>query len=241
MQFKVLSWNIWGGYFIDLPGVVKLLQKEKPDIIGLQEVKENGVNQAKQIADKLGLNLHDFRAFTTDRHKSVYSLGNSILAKFPITKKESIFLTDLSYYKQNWETEPRGLVKTSINIKGKVLTILTLHLAYSKDFQPSEMRKKQLNTLLKHLTSKATILMGDFNSLPNSAEIKLIEKKLKNSDPKAKEKTWKARSRENPKVKLNPKYRIDYIFVSPDIKVSDFKVIKDYSSDHFPIMATIQI
>lgn len=241
MKIKVLSWNIWGGYFVDLKGVIRLIKEESPDIIGLQEVKSNGENQAEQVAGELGMNLYDFRVFTTDRHEPSFSLGNSLLSKYKFEKTESIFLSDMSDYQKNWETEPRGLVTARINLGGKKLTVSNIHLAYSKDFAPSEMRTKQVKNLMSNVDLIQSILIGDFNSLSDSLEIKLIQSKFKNSDPNLNKKTWSVRNKEDPDQKLHPKYRIDHIFVSPDIKVSDFRVLKDYSSDHFPITAILEI
>lgn len=241
MKIKVLSWNIWGGYFVDLPGVISLLKKENADIVALQEVKSNGENQGKIIAKELGINFYDFRVFTTDRHDPSFSLGNSLLSKSEFVSTESIFLSDISDYQKDWETEPRGLVKAEINPGGDNLTVSNVHLAYSKDFAPSGMRTKQVKNLMNSVDPIRSILIGDFNSLPDSPEIKFIQTKFENSDPNLNKKTWRVRDKEDPDRKLKPKHRIDYVFVSPDIKVIDFRVLGDYSSDHFPITATLEV
>jgi endonuclease/exonuclease/phosphatase family metal-dependent hydrolase len=73
------------------------------------------------------------------------------------------------------------------------------------------------------------ILMGDFNLLPDTESIKIIEAAgLRNL---IKEFGITETRTELYKKKLR---FADYAFVSPEIKVKDFKVLPDVVSDHSP-------
>lgn len=231
MIIKVLSWNIWRGKNLDK--VIKLLSELDAHIISLQEVAViNGQIQAEEIARKLNLNWFFCKTFSDDRHDSPkYDLGNAILSKFKISKEVCHLLSGLDLYKKDSGTEPRGAVEIELTVDGKKLTIINTHLAYSKNHRSSKIRDIQLNNLLSNQTiqqSNHLILMGDFNSLPESEEIKKVERVLVNADKNPTQPTWKGK-------------RIDYIFVSPNIKVKSFKVLKSDASDHFPILAEIKI
>lgn len=243
MLLKVLSWNIWRGG--DLDEVIKLLSKVDGDIISLQEVAViKHINQAEEIARRLGLNWFYCKAFTDDRHDSPsYDLGNAILTKFPVNGSSCHLLSGLDLYKQSLkfslrsnykgdsETEPRGAVQVELTAGGKILTIVNTHLAYSKDHKSSKIRDIQLDNLLNNPAIKQSsklILTGDFNSIPESETIKKIESMLINTDKNPAHPTW------------NDK-RIDYIFISPDIIVKSFQILNSDASDHFPILAEIEI
>lgn len=240
MLLKVLSWNIWAGK--NLEKVIALLLKVDADIIGLQEVLgRNNQNNAAYIAQKLGLNYCYCKAFTDDRHNApTYQLGNAVLTKFNIEKSFCHGLSSIELYLKNSETEPRTAVEVNLKVNGKNLNLFNAHLAHSPALRPSKMRDIQFNNLLKALSMKqsnnSTILLGDFNSQPDSEVIKNLEKKLINTD-KDPSRTTAFDDDEHGKFQ----FRKDYIFVSPDIKVKSFRILAADASDHLPIMAEIEL
>lgn len=230
MVVKVLSWNIWAGKNLDK--VIEFLSQVDADIIGLQEVKvQNGQNDAEEIAKKLKANFFYCKTFTDDRHSvPTYQLGNAILTKFTIEKSVCHELSSLELYRKSSETEPRTAVEVNLHINGngKSLNLFSAHLAHSPRLRPSKMRDIQLNNLLKHLSNPLTILMGDFNSQPDSEIIKKLGKILINTD------------KDPIKPTMND-MRIDYIFVSKDITVKRFRILGSDASDHLPILAEIEV
>ena len=236
MLLKVLSWNIWAGKNLD--GVVKLLREVNADIIGLQEVLErNSRNNAEDLAQKLGLNYFYCKAFTDDRHPvPKYTLGNAVLTRFPIEKSCCHQLSSLELYRKSSETEPRTAAEATLSINGKSLNFFNTHLAHSPALRESEMRDLQLNNLLKYLSNHLTILTGDFNSQADSEVIKKLSEKLINTD-KDPSRTTAVDDDEHGKFN----FRKDYIFVSPDIKVTSFRILDSDASDHYPILAEILV
>ena len=119
--------------------------------------------------------------------------------------------------------------------------------------------------MIKKIANGATFIgVGDFNLTPDKDPIKLILKdgsildarKVSETPPYGPRFTWHGNA-------LKPKMseRIDYIFVSPDIKVSSFGVLTDllsessedfsenkhpknpeirHPSDHYPVEAKIR-
>lgn len=150
------------------------------------------------------------------------------MSKFPIvtTKTHQLSLGDR-----------RVALQADVEINGDTLHVFTTHLihAHQKD---SPVQNSQADKLVECLTDKKTVLTGDFNALPNSYPIGKISRVLVNTN-----------NEEVPTFSLYPegccpdkmKHRLDYIFVSPDIKMLDFTFGKSKGSDHLPVIATIEI
>lgn len=94
-------------------------------------------------------------------------------------------------------------------------------------------QSKKVTAFLRNISS-SKILMGDFNLLPNTQSIKILEKNMDNLIKKYHITGTRSSLYEKPE-----KYA-DYIFVSPEIKVVDFKVLPDIVSDHLALYLTIE-
>lgn len=239
MKVKVLSWNIWGGKYLD--EVISQLKEIDADIIGLQEVKEiisgdNRANIAQQIAQELGYQYFYCKAYTDDRHEGGFDFGNAILTKFPIVKSECLVLSGTEYYQKDALTEPRAACVCSVKIGDQRLKIVNIHLGYSRDASLSPLRKIQLDLVLKLVEDKRIVLAGDFNSIPESEVVKKLNEVMINTDPILDQKT-----KTDVDTPGQPQFRIDYIFVSPDLKFSNFQILETEASDHKPILVEIEI
>lgn len=245
MKIKILSWNIWHGKHLDK--IIQFLRSADADILGIQEVAEKNEegktsNTASIIAKKLGYESIYSKATTLTNFNPQYDLGNAILTKFPIQTSYFQLLSGEDLYKSTPQTEPRVAVIAEIKTGSKTLKVITTHLAYSARFIPHPMRDLQVKNLIKLIRGPNTILMGDFNSLPKSQVIKQISKHLVNTDPNPKDPTWTIYPFDFPDFKETElRHRLDYIFVSHDVKVLNFKVGKTDGSDHLPISAEIEI
>lgn len=234
---KVISWNIWRGKNLDK--IIELLKQEKPDIVGLQEVKgflkgDEKLSSAQTIAEKLGYQFFYQKAFTTDRHYPPYDIGNALLTKLPIREQIGYELSGIADYEGSAITEPRGAVEVKIISNGTEVSFLSTHLAYSDNLADVPIRQKQLNKLLQAIGQRTVVLMGDFNALPKSETIQTLSKVLVNADPVSRVPTWN-------RHKDNHNFRIDYIFVSPNVRYENFRVLKSQASDHQPIAVEIII
>lgn len=230
---KVMSWNIWKGKHLN--NVIALIRRENPDIIGLQEVTEKDNNNiGKEIAQKLNYQFLYCKSFTTDRHTPSFDQGNAILTRLPVISSECHFLSTLEHYEKNAATEPRTVMEVTLSWNDKQLIIFNTHLGFAEKFGESEMKNNQLLNLLKFLPKKNTILMGDFNSQPDSTVIKEITRVLVNTDSHPTEPTII-----DVKDKNQTKYRIDYIFTTPDMRTNNFQIIESSASDHFPLMVEV--
>ncbi|HKY79609.1 MAG TPA: endonuclease/exonuclease/phosphatase family protein, partial [Anaerolineales bacterium] len=104
-----------------------------------------------------------------------------------------------------------------------------------KDDQ-DQIRNTQASAILSTWNNaEATIIMGDFNALPDSQAITLMLEAglIDISREIGQQPTYTYYS-------ANPDHQIDYIFVTPDLGYSDFVIPSTTASDHLPLAVTIE-
>ncbi len=240
MKLKILSWNIWCGTYLD--EVIEFLKNADADIIALQEVveDENG-NIGEIIAKELGyeyvyeanLNMplkYLSREETADK-KSI-KFGNAILSKYKIVNSKIHQLT---------EESKKSAVEANIKIGENILNVFSIHLRHSHQ-KPLELQNLQTENLLKLLPKTNTIVLGDFNALPESFPVQKMKQELKDTEINSDTPTWSVYKNGCTVCLIEEvKHKLDYIFTSKDMKVSSFEVYKTRASDHLPISVIIEI
>jgi len=238
-NIKILSWNIWGGQHY--PEIIKTLREADADIIGLQEVIEDldgTKNTAKMIAEELG---YDYAYAPTGESETaqLYSLlepktvhmGNAVLSKSKIKETK---IHQLS------EERKRIAVEAVIPAGSSVLHVFSTHLVHTHQ-QPLELQNLQARNLLALVPRENAIVMGDFNALPESDCVKIMNAGMKKIDD-GMSPTWSVYPEGCPVC--NPQsidIRLDYIFTTPDMKTKSFTVHDSKGSDHLPISAVLEL
>lgn len=241
MKIKVLSWNIWCGTYLE--EVIAFLKTADADIIALQETCEDERgNLAELIAKELGYNYADAIGMDIalrfidpeldENDERTMKFGPSILSKHKILKSEVIKLT---------EDGKKLIVESDIEIGDQTLHIFSIHLNHTHQTH-SELQDTQAENLVKFASKDKTIVMGDFNALPDSSVIKITNQSLKDAEQGASTPTWSV-YKYGCQICLIDKaiHKLDYIFVSKDIDVKNFEVHISKGSDHLPISAIIEI
>jgi endonuclease/exonuclease/phosphatase family metal-dependent hydrolase len=243
MQISLLQWNVY--YKEDIRNIAKLLLEIKPDIICLQELT-NGLQQQipdadtyQYIAEQLGYTHHSVEIELADAD---WKFGNGIFTRFPITSQSTAWIQEPGGV--DYEDEGRAYIETTLDIDGKHLTIGTTHMSYTHRFEPTDKKAQETDKLLDiiHQKHEQFILTGDFNALPDSPTISAISKLLKNAGPGVKQKTWTTKPFDyNGFVETELKWRLDYIFATPDVNVVSSEILKTDYSDHLPILTRIKV
>jgi len=83
-----------------------------------------------------------------------------------------------------------------------------------------------------------TIIVGDFNLLPDTKSIAMLNNEFRNLISEYKISTTRPDFRDNRDVGNNV---VDYIFVNEKIKVNNFEVPNINISDHFPLILDFEI
>lgn len=229
-QLKVLTYNIHHANppskpgFIDLDAVAQVIKNENPDVVALQEVdkftkRSGGVDEARIIAEKAGLNYQFFKAIDYDGGE----YGLAILSKQPLANTKHIALP-----KAQEKAESRILAYADINLPGnRKITFACTHL----DVQSDASRVMQVKTILNEFkkVKHPVIVCGDLNSVANTEAIRLLDGQFKRTCTENCPGTIPA---------TRPKRTIDYIAVkNADWKVAEYRVVEEtYASDHRPVL-----
>lgn len=172
----------------------------------------------------------------------VIESGNYIKSRFFIYEGHSIEIKGHFSYITDWK-DPKKQMNLSrmiqlvdIRLSDKImLSCLNYHgiwSRYKNDSEATISASKKIINLTMNQTNP-TIICGDFNLFPNTKSITILNNKFNNLINQLNIKTTRPSSNE-----LNHHERnvVDYIFVSNNISVHNFKVIDSDVSDHFPLV-----
>jgi endonuclease/exonuclease/phosphatase family metal-dependent hydrolase len=283
MNLKVISYNILHGFYSNydpqndyntnwkplifekdrLEAAQKLIKKENPDILILNEACFGAENKTKILMDYK--KIFDFPYYSyAQAEPREYEWGSALLSKYPIVNAENL-------------SEPlKPLLRAQVNIKE---VPLYLDIAHPHPDNSNQEKDKFFKRILESRNKdKNYILAGDFNSL--SPEDKYNREKLirgfktfdKNPEQSVNNlmegKTIQyllSHGLVDTHRKIHKKFvesdytmptdflsknkesamRIDYIFCSPDIKIKDAGIIRskeaEKASDHYPVYADLEI
>jgi endonuclease/exonuclease/phosphatase family metal-dependent hydrolase len=228
-QLKILSWNIWiDGHFDQ---ITEFIKRADADIVGLQEVKDDDSSR-DTIGFMTGLGYqYVFGPVKKGRVGKMKNDGPAIFSKYPIRDSHIFNLSDVYN---------RVAVRADIEVGEKVIHVFCTHLLHTHQKQ-SEAQEIQVDNLIKVLPTEQTIVMGDFNATPEMYSINSMRKVLIDTDPNSNP-TWSVYPEGcdgcNPRA---IETRLDYIFVSKDIRFNSFKVESSKGSDHLPISVAVEI
>ena len=163
--------------------------------------------------------------------------GKLILSKYPIVHGYNYFyhknyefdFDRTNFY--NGDDHGRALQVCEIEVDGKIIQVANVHGTYSSDKLDSERSIKQSQFILSKLQAKnlPSILLGDFNVLPTTESIGLINKNYNNINN-----TFRI-SRTVPSGKM-----IDYVFLSKELIAGKLVVEEIGISDHYPIILEVE-
>ncbi|MDZ4228580.1 MAG: endonuclease/exonuclease/phosphatase family protein [Candidatus Levybacteria bacterium] len=256
MKIKLITLNLFQGglYF---KNIKNFLEKEKPDILCLQEVFDSHDKSAKEnlrSIDILKRLLPSYYYHFAPELLSVNNgieapLGNAIFSKFLITKTNTIFY-DIPYGKYNAylkndnkydpSMEPKNLEYVQVDLGKASINIFNTHGIWGQHGNDTKRRLQMGQVIINQIKGKENVILaGDFNLFPNTQTVKNIEKHLKNVFANELKTTF------NIKLKLQPgnygRAVVDMIFLSKNIRILK-KYCPDVNvSDHFPLICNIEL
>ena len=256
---KIISYNI--GIKIDnAKEVVRYLKEQNADIVCIQEAMRPleqevyPLYRSAEIIREFLKNDYPHYFFAPEWVADMFYLsegepervfggmveqGKMILSKYPIVRGYNYF------YHKNYEFERdrkdfylgndhgRALQICEINVNGKIIQIGNVHGCYSSDKLDTNKSVLQSNFIVEKLKLKKmpTILLGDFNLLPNTKGISIFEKEYENLD-----KNFKISNTRPDKNMI-----IDYVFIDQNFLAADLKIDEIDISDHYPLIAEINL
>lgn len=218
--------------------IAEVIAAYSPDVVALQELdmarrRSRGADQALHIAQRLQMDFHFHPAMHLEEEK----YGDAILSRLPLHLVKTGILPTA---KSRWAFEPRGALLVRLETGGSSLHVVNTHLGLS-----FRERKAQIEALLgpewmqPGLSEERFILCGDFNALPRSQVYKKAAARLR--DVQHAPPHHRARATFS---SAYPLLRLDYIFATPDLKVTHVEVPRTplirVASDHLPLIADFE-
>jgi len=158
---KIVSWNV-NSVRARLLNVLDYLEKYKPDILFLQEIKTEEINFPSDEFKKIGYDSYVFR-------QKSYN-GVAFLSKIKIKNINLNFIKD--------ELKQSRIIVGDIELDKKKIKLINIYVPNGNpiDTEKYEYKKKWLSEFLKSikktlLNEKNIIISGDFNVIPDEIDV----------------------------------------------------------------------
>ncbi len=177
--------------------------------------------------------------------------GNAILSKYPL-REVSVTHFDVPFGKRvneysAYEFSPRNLQHVTVALPtGTDLHLLNTQGIWGENGEDSPRRLEMGQKIVQELVGedgeiRSVILAGDFNVLPHTQTISIIEKKLKNVFKDELKTTFNVKRKDLKKYPGFAQAVVDMFFVSPDISVISHSCPDVDISDHLPLVVEVEV
>lgn len=238
-SLKLISLNIERSKHLDL--VVPFLQKERPDVLCIQELMERDV---LRFEEALGMRcvfspftLHDAEWNAGIMGIGIFSLATirSHEARYYVGDPSTVPIFDFTDVHTKHATENHSVIFCDIKVGNDMYRIGTTHFTWTPDGAPDDYQREDAKRLLNILDSFGEfVLTGDFNSARGSEIFSLFAKRYKDNIPRRYTTTIDgALHRAGPLECM-----VDGVFSTSGYVVSDVELISGVS-DHMAVVATI--
>jgi endonuclease/exonuclease/phosphatase family metal-dependent hydrolase len=221
---RILTYNIRGGLGMDgrrsIPRIGSVVREAAAEVVGLQEVHQRLpqsalADQPRALERSTGMRCLFGPALTIGPGK----YGNAVLSAVPAQRR--------AVHSLPGEGEPRAALEVELELEGRPVVLFCTH------FGLSEAARRDQATALAERVSRAgapVVVVGDLNAGPEAPELQLLlAAGLRHAAPPV-EPTFPSDE---------PRHRIDYILLSPELRCEQSRVIPTTASDHLPIAADI--
>ena len=229
---RVMSYNLHQGFSaegrLNLETLARVIEGENPDVVALQEISrgwvvDGSVDMLVWLSRRL-----DMPYLWGPAADSVW--GNAILSRYPVVDAETFPMPN------NRELRlKRAFTSVRVDIGGEqALNVIATHLHHLAD--EGHRRVVQVEAILESWAARdQTVILGDFNARPWDPEMTL----MREADLRDAFVASEADGDGFTSNSLDPFQRIDYIWISSDLKPRDFSITQSLASDHLPIAVTV--
>ena len=255
---RIFSLNIWNynepwGLRREL--IVESIRQSKPDIVALQEVQYRSWENPRHQADQIARSFPEYDLVWQPAHYYVDEEGVksweglAILSRLPIIDRH---YTLLSRDEKDPQDEfQRIVLGTEIHTPEGAFWVFTTHFPLSAEARERVVREAY-DFVVNTARGKPFVVAGDFNAEPDSAVIRFLTGHLALKGERGTWlDAWALLHPDEPgftSPARNPRERIDYIFVSPSMKVREIALAAMepnaqgiYPSDHCGLAAELEL
>ncbi len=228
----------------NLRRIARLLQRESPDVVAMQEVDEDSHwNQRIHLLDFLKAEAaypHSHLGINNRRQGRLpLSYGNGVLSRYTIEHADNQAFGDAVLGE-------KGFLYTEISLPNGHLPIVNLHL----DFRSRMRRIQQIEKLIDYLEARhnekggetyfSPIICGDFNSR-STKDRDAVRHLIQYLEGHCAYQLLPGPSEGKTFPSLFPMHGLDFIFVPPLFTVTRCEVLRSYVSDHRPVLVELEV
>jgi endonuclease/exonuclease/phosphatase family metal-dependent hydrolase len=245
---RLLTFNVHHGVGPDgrhdLPRLARLLAATDADVICLQEVdrhygdRSEHVDQALLLSRALDMQLAWGPAIDRPRADERQQYGNALLSRLPILVSDVHPLPGGG--------EPRSALRTLVELDGGALWVTTTHL--SSRSAADRAAQAAAVAALHDEPMETGVLVGDLNADADAPELDVLRERFTDSWHLARARSdqagrWSLRAQQGLTHPAgHPRVRIDQVWVSPGVSVSDAQVLDGADcSDHNPLLVDLEV
>jgi endonuclease/exonuclease/phosphatase family metal-dependent hydrolase len=245
---KIISLNTWGGRVFD--GIKKFFSEHQDiDVFCLQEVynKAYGLEKNPEYQNDMLDFFNEIKEYIPNhigifnaQIEEHYGLALFIKNNISLLDQGEIFVHQYKGFVPEGDLgfHSRNLQYISVESGQQKITIMNFHGLWNgqgKTDTPDRIAQSQKIIDFCNTLDGEYVLCGDFNLLPETESLKMIEQTgLINLIKKYNITSTRT------SIYTKPDKYADYVLVSPNIEVIDFKVLPDEVSDHAPLYLEIK-
>lgn len=231
---RVMTYNVHQGFDArgrhGMEALAQVIEAEDPDVVALQEITRgwliNGsVDTLIWLSRRLGMDYVFGPA-----GDSVW--GNAVLSRFPVKAVRNRFMPNNDDIVMD-----RAFLTLEVDLGGgESLEVLATHFHNGEEEEDAAHRMPQALAVLEAIDSARTVvLLGDLNASPDHPEMLEIAAAgfvdaFAAAGPGGDGFTWPAGALDQ---------RIDYVWTSPDLTVTDYSRPVSTASDHLAVAVTV--
>lgn len=211
---------------LDYPLMAQTVLACDADIVGLNEMRGRGVRRGYADQTKIlsELTALPYRCFADALGRAGAPYGNALLSRYPILYAKAVPIPLPHPRTGDRRYEPRCILHAEI---WGGYTVLVTHFGLNRDEQENAVR-----AVTDLLAGEKCILMGDFNVLPDDPVLLPIRERMRDAADAFSQPLYSWPSE-------HPTKKIDYLFVSPDLKTVSADIPAIIASDHRPHTAVL--
>jgi endonuclease/exonuclease/phosphatase family metal-dependent hydrolase len=237
---RVMTFNIHAGHG-DLARTADVIQAAKADVVALQEVdvhwgeRSRLEDQATALSKATGMDVRFGPIYRLPGGASgapMREFGVAILSRLPITSSRNHSITRLSTQGGQTPEPMPGFLQVTVETARGAVDVFSTHLDYRPD---PAVRRTQVADMLAivRTATNPVVLMGDLNAPPDAPELRPLFEALDDA--------WLGHDDVGGTYPADaPARRIDYVLVSPRLRVRRSQVMATDASDHLPVVADLE-
>jgi endonuclease/exonuclease/phosphatase family metal-dependent hydrolase len=241
-----MQWNVESSEPLD--NISAYLADVRPDIICLQEltvtaVGDEQIHAPRQLASQLDLRCAQVEVAATPNDRGVVSIANAIFTNAVVARKRSALLIEPGP-EADFENQARAYIEADLVFQRHRVTIGTTHLGYSRRFEMTPRKISEADRLMGQIDAHehSFVLAGDLNATPRSYTIRRLQEKLVSAGPPLDVPSWTKKPFSYQGFVENAlRWRIDYVFATPDVRIARSEMLDPPYSDHRPILISIEL